>query len=122
MPTIPNNPQYQNAIKQLLQDELYVGNIGKRGFIIKRNFGVRRLPIFGEFKEDTIKISVKNEFLHQVFYVFGMLLILFLVGFTIYASQYIYSLLLIVILVLIYLEDYNRKNKEFKLFQEKIQK
>ncbi|MGI9527714.1 MAG: hypothetical protein ACR2MS_11455 [Weeksellaceae bacterium] len=122
MPKLENTPQNHANIHKLLEEEYYIGNISSKGFIIKRNFGVRRLALYGKFQEKSVIISAKNEFLHQVFYIAGLLLFIFLIGLTLYQAQFGISALLAVFTGLILLDDYHRKNKEYKIFLETLEK
>ncbi|MXV38883.1 hypothetical protein GO491_09405 [Flavobacteriaceae bacterium Ap0902] len=120
MAKIPNNEKQRERIQQLLDQNYYIGNLSSRGFIIKRNFGIRRLPLYGKFEKDTIQIEIKNEFVHQVFYIFGILLFIVLIVFALYQTNYLMAGMVSIILVLLLLDDYHRKNKELKIFLEKI--
>lgn len=119
---ISNNPSHRNAIHHLIQEDYYVGSVSSKGFIIKRNFGIRRLTLYGIFESEEIIIKAKNEFLHQVFLIFGFILFIFLMGLTIYMQEYWVSLLLLILIILMGLDNQNRIRNEYKLLEETLAK
>lgn len=113
--TLPNNQTTRSAIQKLLDNKNYVGELTSKGFIIKRNYGVRRQPIYGVFNEQNqIEVQVKNEIIHQIVYIFGLLIMLALSVFALLQGIYIVTLLTLIIGSLVFASDRHQKKKELK--------
>lgn len=106
----------------MLDEAYYVGELTENGFILKRNFGNRRQPIFGMLHKNHFEIKVKNEIVHQIFYIFGALLLLSLMIFLLSKGDYALSLLVLVMMALIFISDRYQRKKELKLFLDYILK
>ena len=118
---IPNNPGVKVVIKHLIDENYYVGNFTENGFILKRNYGVRRMQLFGNLNENgEWVISSKNELLHQMLYVFGLILTAGLGIFSFIQKGYFLAFSSLVIISLIFLADRHQKQKEIKMFKSHL--
>ena len=112
MKTIPNTPEIHQQIRQLIADNYYTGELSPGGFILKRNYGIRRLTLYGTINENHFEVKAKNELFHQILYAFGYILILALGVFLIFKGDYGLALLILAMIGLVTLADRQRKKQE----------
>ena len=110
------------ALQQLISHQKYIGKIKDSEFILKRNFGARRLLIVGKKVGNRFEVKIKNEVAHQFLLVIFSLVLLIISIVLFINKQWIYGLIILPILGLIYVEDNYRKNKEFGLLQKNLYK
>lgn len=122
MKTLPNSPATQSAIAHLLEQKYYVGSISSKGFILKRNFGTRRLPIYGKLiSEGSYEIQAKNELIHQIAMSIGMFSFGALAVVLFFQERYGVGVLLLMVTVLVHLSDLRQRKKEVKTFIEYLE-
>lgn len=115
------NIEELKTVEFLVNEKYYQGEISSNGFLIKRNFGVRRLVIEGvKNQSGKIEIAVRNEFFHQILYISGMVIIGILAVFMMLQGEYIWSLISVVIALLLWLSNSYQKNKELETLMHYI--
>ena len=120
--TIDNSAQTRAKLQKLLDDKTYVGDLGAKGFIIKRNFGARRMPVYGILNENHFEVKAKNETVHDYFMWVGLVLMLGVLLFAAYHKNFFIVGANSIFILLMFLMDRHRKKKEmeqfFKAFNE----
>ena len=111
-----NSPETLVKLQKLVSDKIYVGEISSHGFILKRNFGTRRLPIYGVLKDNNFKITAKNEALHEYFLWIAVILMLGILFFAAYHYMFLVVGINAVFILVMFLMDKQRKQKEIEQF------
>ncbi|MDO5656690.1 MAG: hypothetical protein Q4G27_11195 [Flavobacteriaceae bacterium] len=119
---LANTPTHRQSIQQLINEKKYVGSLSEKGFLLKRNFGNRRLTLFAIINSnDEFEINPKNELVHQIFYIFSYILILALSIFLFFKGEYFLATIILIMIALVGLSDRMRKKKELELFFQQLQ-
>lgn len=111
----------RQKIQLLLDSEKYIGDITSKGFILKRNFGIRRLPIYGYLEGNTYRLQIKNEVLHEILLWVSLFMMSSLFVFAIFHFIYEIALFCVVFILLLYLMNRQRKKDEIRLFYETLE-
>lgn len=115
MKKVSNPSDFIKKIKKLIADKIYLGEITTNGFIIKRNYGVRRLAVYGQLNaQKDLIIKAKNEILFQISYYIGIVILLILICLLFYIQNYKVALLCLSMLILIILAENHQRQKEIK--------
>lgn len=110
----------RQKIQRLLDSEKYMGEISSNGFIIKRNFGIRRLPIYGFLEGNTYRLQIKNEVLHETLLWVSFFMMSSLFVFSIFHLIFEVALFCVVFILLLYLMNRQRKKDEIRMFYETL--
>lgn len=120
--TLENTAHTQAKLQKLLDDKLYIGDLGTKGFIFKRNFGARRMPVYGILNENHFEVKAKNETIHDYFMWVAIILMLGILLFAAYHKIYFVVVANSIFILLMFMMDRHRKKKEmeqfFKAFEE----
>lgn len=111
----------RQKIQRLLDSKKYIGEISNNGFIIKRNFGTRRLPIYGFLEGNTYRPQIKNEVLHEILLWISLFMMSSLFVFSIFHHILEIALFCIVFILLLYLMNRQRKKDEMRMFYETLE-
>ena len=111
----------RQKIQRLLDSKKYIGEISNNGFIIKRNFGTRRLPIYGFLEGNTYRPQIKNEVLHEILLWISLFMMSSLFVFSIFHLILEIALFCIVFILLLYLMNRQRKKDEMRMFYETLE-
>ena len=111
----------RQKIQRLLDSKKYIGEISNNGFIIKRSFGTRRLPIYGFLEGNTYRPQIKNEVLHEILLWISLFMMSSLFVFSIFHLILEIALFCIVFILLLYLMNRQRKKDEMRMFYETLE-
>lgn len=120
MNKIENNSSVRRKIQELLDSKKYIGEMSAKGFILKRNFGVRRLPIYGNAEGDFYRLKIKNEVIHETLLWISVFMMSLLTLFSLWNQIYEIAIICIIFLLLIYLMNRQRIKDELKYFHQSI--
>ena len=114
--TLDNTTQNQANLQKLLDNQVYIGELGKNGFIFKRNFGTRRMPVYGILKEGHYELKAKNETIHDYFMWVALVLMFGVLLFAAYHENYFVVGANSIFILLMFIMDRHRKKNEMEQF------
>ncbi len=114
--TLENTTQNQAKLQKLLDKQLYIGELGKKGFIFKRNFGARRMPVYGILKDSHYELKAKNETIHDYFMWVALVLMFGVLLFAAYHENYFVVGANSIFILLMFMMDRHRKKSEMEQF------
>lgn len=113
---LENSPETTAKLQQLIDNKVYVGEIMPGGFILKRNFGIRRIPVYGTLEDNNFKVKAKNETLHEYFLWSALLLMMGILIFAAYHYMFLVVGVNAIFIIVMFLMDKQRKQKEIEQF------